>query len=1243
MKRKHSYRHIVLFSIAVIACGVGVIPETVRADTIIIANDNGEVFARDEYDLSGQLPDGYVNAGVGATALAANDAGEICMGFANGYASVRSVDNLTVSLTSHTFTAGAAISDAATRADGVFIIGTADDTAYVRSNTNLGATPVGYIGSDGMSFGGDVLVAGTPQGEIALSNTVGWRLYLREGNDLTSTPPGFFGDGTTLTGVISALATLSTGDIVVGTTSGRVHLRSRTDLVSTPAGYSGDGIQFGEPVTALAVTNSDHVVIGTNSGRIYIRRADNLYTVPSGYVGDGINYADPITALAVTSNDNVVIGRGSSWVGVRAATDLTADITPQIFFNGAAINDLAVAGSSTSSWQAPQHQVTLSDGTLQARFQSGLLYDLRNISTGSVLLSVPPTSLDSIIPLFGSSGVNMNSATVSQTDTATTLDTTLSWGDGTTWTLEWSIVSGDLVLQMSAATPQPVDGIYLYITGCDIVNHTLVAADGYGVSHTMDAPFVGAVFGGTVKNAMPWALPQPLVALFEGDGEGWVVDGRDPDLGPSNIRPFGEGQTADLAISKAYPLSLETTTPQLFEVRFRSYQGLWQDGVDPHISWMRDTVGFVPIEQKTYNWIQNIRTQAFTTITDYVGLDALTASVDPAKTYLGRQAEFRNYPFDQGFPDYSVAPTAIPWISQARQAGFHLGVHTNMHGIDWNNTALIEQMAPGLQQIGTDDQGNPIYFGITTHTYCSPAYAPWRAYFIDAIADIVAAGADVIYLDEAGPSGNFVVDGITATQGVMVMEQEIMNAYPGVALQTEGINPVISRHAYFGLVQHPLGHPLSGYILSHFIKIAPEGDMYSPTSLDMLDAFMEYGYILPGSDPSRSESWQQIIDAFQQYNLTANSRLPTGPNQIFGFDGDNGVTAYYEKTATTRSLVIYEPDQNPVEVGVRHTNITQWAGPGYIDNWLIYDLPNMYGLDPSKTYFFDETVSLDPARFHLTSVPAGYLPYENTARRQAPQDRGYNDSFFRVFGSGSGTIAMVVPDAYDVYVDTQAITVDRQTDTATATMSGTQQVPSVVRAFKRIEQPLSGKWVDLPWERPITPLQTIVSQSDSAYPPDGIYTGVAGVGMIIGKFPTAQSIRLVGSYRMRDDAYNSVGDGVVRINGTEVLRVDPGSGPPYTIIPFDVDITSFAGQYAILEFHCDGELHGPDAADWIAPEIVITGVYPGTCAEVIDQGYGIAADINHDCYVNWGDINALMLQFSLCMDPADEDCERPWF
>ena len=51
---------------------------------------------------------------------------------------------------------------------------------------------------------------------------------------------------------------------------------------------------------------------------------------------------------------------------------------------------------------------------------------------------------------------------------------------------------------------------------------------------------------------------------------------------------------------------------------------------------------------------------------------------------------------------------------------------------------------------------------------------------------------------------------------------------------------------------------------------------------------------------------------------------------------------------------------------------------------------------------------------------------------------------------------------------------------------------------------------------------------------------------------------------------------------------------------------------------------------------------PTNCSEAIQQGYNRATDFSGDCFVNLLDLAMFMSDWLRCIDPTDEDCERPW-
>ena len=77
-------------------------------------------------------------------------------------------------------------------------------------------------------------------------------------------------------------------------------------------------------------------------------------------------------------------------------------------------------------------QQTLAVGNLSAKFQAGLLYEIRNPAVGNeLLLSISPSQLSSTQAIFATTSVNLDNATVTQTVNSTSAATQFSWSDGT--------------------------------------------------------------------------------------------------------------------------------------------------------------------------------------------------------------------------------------------------------------------------------------------------------------------------------------------------------------------------------------------------------------------------------------------------------------------------------------------------------------------------------------------------------------------------------------------------------------------------------------------------------------------------------------------------------------------------------------------------------------------------------------------------------------------------------------------
>lgn len=847
-----------------------------------------------------------------------------------------------------------------------------------------------------------------------------------------------------------------------------------------------------------------------------------------------------------------------------------------------------LVGAADAGWRDPALRSTLRNDILEADLQGGRLVRLTDRRTQAVLLDTAAADLPATAPLFGPGPFDLDACAVTQQVAAGSLTCRYEAPDGARWVLHWSIEprAGDLVLDARAEAAHPVDEMRHVLHGIDLARGRMVMIDNLGGGRAFAGPWQGSFVGDPHRDAVPLIFVHPLVALFEGVRGGLFVEGREAGMGPATLMARGRGERVDVGFTRGFPLG--TTSPRMYEIRLRAWQGTWPDAVDPYVEWLERDVGLVPLDRKQPAWVNRIRTQSHVPVGDFEGLEALSRRLDPTKTFLGRRINYRHHAMDVNWPDYAVSDTARRWIRRARELGFRVGVHVNCTAIDRGYADLVDRFRAGLKPVGTDEEGRTRYWGADglRHLYCSTALKPWRDYLVAQLAAIVDAGVDAIHLDESHtPTGAFVVDGVTAVEGVMLLEREILDAYPHIALETEQFNPMNARRASFALSPHGLGHPLSGYIFHRFIVFLPEGHQYAPRDEHQMDAFTSWGYMLPGAHVGWDESWLQIAAAYQAHDLLPAPRLALGPLQQSAFRGRDGVTAFFEKHAHERGLVVRAADGGRRWAGRRHFGITTWSGPGALSGWPVYDGAALLALDPRKSYAFEAHATLPPDRFHIDRIPADFALHFDDYLDFGPQDAGHDaapdGSFHHVRMTGHGPIRMHVPTGYRVFLDGRELEIDAAPRSAGATLDAAPDAPSVLWAFRPSDVVLRGRFVDLPWQVPPRQRASHLRRQG-----DGFLNHVTGRGLILGRFPEADRIRLQGAYGMRPESMMTTGDGVVRLNGREVLRV-PAGERPYRARAFDVDISAWAGQHVLLEFTAAGRVRALALADWHEPRIVI--------------------------------------------------------
>ena len=817
---------------------------------------------------------------------------------------------------------------------------------------------------------------------------------------------------------------------------------------------------------------------------------------------------------------------------------------------------LALSFPALGSWRGPQTHAVLSNDAMEARFQGGRLYQLTDKLTGNRLIDNDPAALPSSLLWFDTAKSDMDTWTVKQKAGERELRVSLGTGTGASLTLRWLIEPGrgDLVLRTEAQTPEPVEQIRMIFPGCDIENHRLVWVSGYGVGHVEEGPWEGQYLGDPESTSTPGSFAHPPLVLFEGDGAGWIVEGRDPRIGPAFALVKGHGMDATVGLARRFPRA--TSRPENMEIRIRTYRDSWTHAVDPFIEWM-ESIGYSRIGTGHHpDWVDDIDIQIYLRVGDYAPLEKLASLIEPSRTVIGRLVGWRNSPMDTDYPDYTPNPSAAKWFKRCRDLGFHVGAHYNSQRMSRAFEDVVRIMRPGLLVTGHDEHGNELYDGIPGRGLItvSSAWKPWRDTLVREIGKAVApeVGVDLIYLDESMAAGGpMLIDGVKESgfEGVQLLMREVQAAYPDCAIETEQFNMLTVKHSSFALSQMPLGHPLTGYLYSPFIKILPEGQTSAPNNIDMYASIAHWGYLTP---PTRveDESWMAVGQAFQRHGFRPDMSLeraradryethwshgvyPVFENlgkdewtKIFGYRGRNGARAWYEMKSDRICFAVYEPGKEVRRVGTRVAGYSQWKGPGVLRHiepgpdvlavWHLYDDTTQLGLDPATSYLLDEEGTLPRDAFHVTKVPADFALWHHRQSHMASQYSDPDGNWAMIHCVGNGPIEAYIPTGWRAFVDGVELTPDSRTRLAAGELR-TDELPlpgetamkaietdnvatkliadklgkvnvlrSKIIAFREMDNVLEGRWVDLPWHQPHEQRIWHVGQHERMeYPADG--------------------------------------------------------------------------------------------------------------------------------------------------------------
>jgi len=319
--------------------------------------------------------------------------------------------------------------------------------------------------------------------------------------------------------------------------------------------------------------------------------------------------------------------------------------------------------------------------TLKASIKDGLLVELVSKASGKKYIQLQDVTKHSglslvyannrVVPLSNGSQSEVKYFQVNEHCVEIRVH---SWhGDGTILISE-DIENGDLIVEPSSYSAQRgVRSVKWVMPGID-KSLKLVAPLYQGVKMDLNDPLLQ---GERFTWPMKW---EAGFAILQGSDSGFWVHCRDTSYTYKTIcigtadDPFGLGFETD-----AYgPIDNNTSAGGL-QWRINVYEGDWQVPAACYKKWLFDAYNLSNVKRK--DWLYDIKLAVSWFPSDIEALDLLAKHTDASKVLL-HIPNWRNFGYDENYPDYTPSKAAEEFFKHGQKLGFHMAPHGNSIEID---------------------------------------------------------------------------------------------------------------------------------------------------------------------------------------------------------------------------------------------------------------------------------------------------------------------------------------------------------------------------------------------------------------------------------------------------------------------------------------------------------------------------------------------------------------------------------
>ncbi|MCL2813705.1 MAG: DUF6259 domain-containing protein [Oscillospiraceae bacterium] len=404
-----------------------------------------------------------------------------------------------------------------------------------------------------------------------------------------------------------------------------------------------------------------------------------------------------------------------------------------------------------------------------------------------------------------------------------------SWyGDGVTY-ISTDEETGDILIRPSATSGRPgVKGCAFSIKGIDKDLYALtptcqglkVKLDdplycGYGTGDPINEP--GAVYEWPIS----WEIG---LIIFESGGEtkdGFWVHCRDDKYLPKQLVTGNAADPHRIAlISEAFgPLDNNKSAGGL-TWRINVYDGGWKVPAGIYREWLYKTYGLEKEKSKRPAWLPDIKMAVSWADSNTDVLDAIAQKTDPNKVLI-HMANWRDFKYDQNYPDYAPSAAAVKYIQHGAKLGFKIAPHMNAMEIDpshpvypmfsdflmqhidlktvygwgWDNGRYLG--VPWTEYAKTDPRNRPYNIMTKIHTGLSM----WHSELykrVREVADSYPVAACFVDVTLCTYNlHNAIVEGRTSTEGIGDLIKMLGEIQGGLPIGGEGLNEITAQGLSF--------------------------------------------------------------------------------------------------------------------------------------------------------------------------------------------------------------------------------------------------------------------------------------------------------------------------------------------------------------------------------------------------------------------------------------------------------------